>query len=207
MQQTLRNQTSRSQVAPPHLIDADAARLIVISGCSGGGKSTLLEELSARGWRIACEPGRQIVREQHLIGGNAVPSKDLSLFVELCISRAAHFYREAAAVDEITLFDRSVVDAVTALRRHGMPVPVHLDRALDVYGYAPTVFMAPPWETLFKTDRERQHTFEEAVDEYHWLVKAYQDLGYAIETLPLGLVGERADWLEKRIQEYKETLT
>lgn len=207
MQQNHGNQISPEQVVALHLVEADPARLIVVSGCSGGGKSTLLKELSARGWRIACEPGRQIVREQHLIGGDGIPSKDLRLFVELCISRAAHFYREAAAVDEITLFDRSVVDAVTALRRHGTPVPVHLERALDVYGYAPTVFMAPPWETLFKTDRERQHTFEEAVDEYHWLVKAYQDLGYAIETLPRGMIGERADWLETRIQEYKEALS
>lgn len=31
---------------------------VVISGCSGGGKSTLLSELAARGYHVVHEPGR-----------------------------------------------------------------------------------------------------------------------------------------------------
>jgi len=33
---------------------------VIISGCSGGGKSTLLAELKNRGFLIVLEPGRQI---------------------------------------------------------------------------------------------------------------------------------------------------
>jgi predicted ATPase len=36
-------------------------RFVVISGCSGGGKSTLLAELARRGYRTVEEPGRRIV--------------------------------------------------------------------------------------------------------------------------------------------------
>ena len=35
---------------------ARAPRLFVISGCSGGGKSTLLAQMAARGWAVAHEP-------------------------------------------------------------------------------------------------------------------------------------------------------
>jgi ABC-type lipoprotein export system ATPase subunit len=46
---------------------------VVISGCSGGGKSTLLSELVNRGYSVVLEPGRQIVKEQTAIGGDALP--------------------------------------------------------------------------------------------------------------------------------------
>jgi hypothetical protein len=39
-------------------------RLVVVSGCSGGGKSTLLVEMMRRGYQVYPEPGRQIVKEQ-----------------------------------------------------------------------------------------------------------------------------------------------
>src|SRR5690606_38947729 len=46
---------------------------IVLSGCSGGGKSTLLSEMSRRGYSVQPEPGRQIVMEQMAIHGDGVP--------------------------------------------------------------------------------------------------------------------------------------
>jgi predicted ATPase len=38
-------------------------RFIVISGCSGGGKSILLGELALRGLATAPEPGRRIIAQ------------------------------------------------------------------------------------------------------------------------------------------------
>src|SRR5690349_6338919 len=43
-------------------------RHVVISGCSGGGKSAQLDELAARGYRTFPEPGREIIKEQTSIG-------------------------------------------------------------------------------------------------------------------------------------------
>ena len=48
-------------------------RFVVISGCSGGGKSALLEELRRQGYPTVEEPGRRIVKEQLLSGGTALP--------------------------------------------------------------------------------------------------------------------------------------
>jgi predicted ATPase len=46
---------------------------VTISGCSGGGKSTLLLELRQRGFATIEEPGRWIVVEELKRGGRALP--------------------------------------------------------------------------------------------------------------------------------------
>ena len=48
----------------PRLIAEKTDRLVVLSGCSGGGKSSLLTELGRRGFGAFEEPGRQVVKEQ-----------------------------------------------------------------------------------------------------------------------------------------------
>ena len=44
-----------------------SVRLVVISGCSGGGKSALVGELAACGYSAFPEPGRQVVKVALLI--------------------------------------------------------------------------------------------------------------------------------------------
>ena len=46
---------------------------VTISGCSSGGKSTLLLELRRRGFATVDEPGRRIVAEELKRGGRALP--------------------------------------------------------------------------------------------------------------------------------------
>jgi predicted ATPase len=48
-------------------------RLVVISGCSGGGKSTLLAELGRRRYAVVEEPGRRIVKTEIHSNGTALP--------------------------------------------------------------------------------------------------------------------------------------
>ena len=63
-------------------------RFVVISGCSGGGKSALLEELGRQGCPTIEEPGRRIVKEQLLVGGTALPWTDKVAFARSCIAMA-----------------------------------------------------------------------------------------------------------------------
>jgi predicted ATPase len=49
---------------------------VVISGCSGGGKSTLLSELARRGYPVVEEPGRRIVQDELAGNGAALPWVD-----------------------------------------------------------------------------------------------------------------------------------
>ena len=55
------------------MADRGVERFVILSGCSGGGKSTLLDELARRGHAVVAEPGRRIVAEQLREGGAALP--------------------------------------------------------------------------------------------------------------------------------------
>lgn len=180
-------------------LNASDHRLVVVSGCSGGGKSTLLEEMARRGHAVMPEPGREIVREQTASGGNGLPWTDMARFAELCIGRSIRFHREAAARGGTVLFDRSLLDAVNALEQRGLPVGEAHRAALEEYRYARIVFMAPPWEELFASDAERQHGFRDAVAEYEALMRFYPVHGYSVTEIPRGPVKERADFLEREV--------
>lgn len=56
-------------------------RYVVISGCSGGGKSTLLAELANRDFATVLEPGRRIVEQEQRNGGDALPWQDAQAFL------------------------------------------------------------------------------------------------------------------------------
>jgi predicted ATPase len=172
---------------------------VVISGCSGGGKSSLMHELAADGYRVFAEPGRQIVKEQNFIGGDGIPGRNVLKFVELCVSRAMHNMIMAADTSSYVFFDRSIVDNVNGLQRMPGGAPPHLIRAMETFRYAKKVFMTPPWPELFRTDAERTHSYEVAVAEYETLVPAYEQLGHEVIVLPKTSVKERVDFILKEL--------
>jgi predicted ATPase len=72
-------------------------RFVVISGCSGGGKSTLLAELGRCGHTVVDEPGRRIVVEEMKGGGSALPWVDAAAFARRAIAMALADRDSAAA--------------------------------------------------------------------------------------------------------------
>ena len=61
-------------------------RFVVISGCSGGGKSALLSELGRRGHGVVEEPGRRILAEELEDTGGALPWVNLAAFAQRAIA-------------------------------------------------------------------------------------------------------------------------
>ena len=168
----------------------------VITGCSGGGKSTLLSELQKRGYRVFPEPGRQIVKEQQSVDGDGLPWKNATKFAELCVSRAMYFYNSARPIGEPVFFDRSVIDNISGIERLGLPMPVYFRQTLVKYRYATRVFMVPPWREIFVQDAERQHSFTDAEHEFYSLQEAYESNQYEVVLIPKMPVNERADFIE-----------
>lgn len=168
---------------------------IVISGCSGGGKSTLLAALGREGFMTVAEPGRAIVAAEQAMGGTALPWIDPIGFAYLCLERARADHR--AAGPGITIFDRSAVDAVAALSRLGEPV----EGLLDDLTYAPTVFLAPPWTEIYETDAERQHDLHDATAEYTHLAEFYPACGYQTLALPRASVEDRVAFVRAALSE------
>lgn len=179
----------------PADVAAARSRLVVISGCSGGGKSSLLAELGRRAHPIFPEPGRQIVKEQLAIDGDALPwSGDGVKFLELALSRALHQMTQAAALGRTCFFDRGVVDAASPLIRLGATASGAAN-ALQRFRYARRMFMIPPWPEIYATDAERRHSLADALPEYERLQTTYAELGYEIVEVPRLSIAQRADFV------------
>jgi predicted ATPase len=174
-------------------LQMDSDRFVVISGCSGGGKSTLLAELGRRGYATVEEPGRRIVREEMRGGGTALPWVDATAFLRRVIALSLEDRIAAGAMAGWVFFDRGLIDAVAGLdfltRENG------LARFEAAQRYHAQVFMAPPWPEIYVSDPERRHDLAAAVAEYERLLPVYVALGYQIVALPKVPVQERADFL------------
>ena len=169
-------------------------RFVVISGCSGGGKSALLEELRRRGYATVEEPGRRIVKEQLLAGGTALPWTDGVAFARRCIALALSDRKAARRLQgRWVFFDRGLIDASIALQHlTGEPA---LRALMHSHRYHQRVFMTPPWPEIYVTDNERRHGLDAGVAEYQRLVDAYPMLGYEVMILPKVSVAERAEFV------------
>ncbi|WP_322890317.1 MULTISPECIES: AAA family ATPase [unclassified Yoonia] len=170
---------------------------VILSGCSGGGKSTLLAELGRRGYATVAEPGRRIVAEESRGTGKALPWVDPTAFAKRAIAMAIADRAGVAGADGFVFFDRGLIDAAAALERAARVPVMH-----TLHGqprFHALVFVTPPWPAIYQTDGERQHSMAAAVDEYRHLLMVYERLGYTTVVLPKTDVGARADMVLGRL--------
>ncbi|WLD96127.1 AAA family ATPase [Agrobacterium leguminum] len=170
-------------------------RFIILSGCSGGGKSTLLAELAQRGFATVEEPGRRIVIEETRNGGTALPWIDIEAFARRAIAMALED-RQKAPPEGPVFFDRGLIDAASALRH--VSGDAFIETLRVAHRYNRLVFLTPPWPEIYRGDSERKHGFDAAVEEYERLLRDYDELGYDISVLPKSGIEERADFILTR---------
>lgn len=179
------------------------SRHVVLSGCSGGGKSSLLAELARRGFATVPEPGRRIVEEELRGDGKALPWVDLAAFARRAVDMACEDRRQAARQAGWVFFDRGLIDAAVALQHAtGQPASAVTSR---YERYHSPVFLTPPWPEIYTSDSERRHGLDDAVSEYDRLLAAYRELGYETVILPKIGVGERADFVLHRLRQADRT--
>lgn len=173
-----------------------ANKLVVISGCSGGGKSTLLSELNKQGYYVVPEIGRELVQEQLSINGHITPWEKPQEFCEMLIARSVVAYRRALLLAEqknrVIFFDRSFLEGISYFQSMGVHKYDHLVAELQ---YFQTIFMVAPWPEIYCQDNERKHSFREAVTEYDRLLKFYAQSGYFIVQIPKVSVTERSQFI------------
>lgn len=160
-------------------------RRIVISGCSGGGKSALVNELGERGFATVDEPGRRVIAAETAAGSNGVPWKNQLRFADLAFWMAVGDH--AGASEDLVFFDRSALDQAAWYARMGSAPPG------EVPNYDKDIFLVPPWPEIYENDDARRHDFEAAVDEYDDLSIRLPVWGYRTHIVEKAPVPDRAD--------------
>jgi predicted ATPase len=182
----------------------DDSILVILSGGPGAGKTTMLEELSRRGYRCVDEVAREIIREQMTQGGRALPWGDREAYARLMLSESIASYLEHAEYPGLTFFDRGVPDTLAYIRLMGLGLEQENIEACSRYRYWRQVFLAPPWAEIYETDSERRQPYEEAVRTYGRMIEVYSECGYECVELPKSTAPLRADFILSTLRDLSE---
>lgn len=182
----------------PQIMTLNRPNFFILTGCSGGGKSTLLDALKARGIACVDEAGRSIVRQQLALGGQEIINGGSSKWTELILSHNMHNFEGVTETQKPVFFDRGIAECLGHSFAQGLPAPAHFTRAATLYRYNPTVFMLPPWPEIYVQDAERLHGFDDALREYNALCQVYPQCGYTLVEVPKVSVDERAAFVLER---------
>ncbi len=162
---------------------------IVISGAPGTGKTSIIEELSRKGYHCKPEISREIIAHQIAINGNITPWQDLEQFSEIVLEKRITQHRETTNPTEF--FDRSIIDVFAYLHHSNIKVKSEWKEIPNKYRYFNKVFMAPPWEDIYQKDNERKEDFTTSMTIHELMKKTYKDYGYQVFELPKTNIHER----------------
>ena len=173
-------------------------KLVVISGCSGGGKTTLISELGKRGYSVVSEPGRRIVYQEQQHNGTSVPWINPEEFLKRVIHTSLSDLKQWSTSSDWVFFDRGLIDAARGLAQlTDTPIEHYLRNAPK---FNRTVFLTPPWPEIYVTDEQRKHSLADAQEEYQRLLRTYPQLGYNLRVLDKTSTKERTDAILQHLQ-------
>jgi len=170
-------------------------RLYVITGGPCSGKTSLLEELGKRRYKIIKETAKEVIQEE-ISKGVADPwhAKD---FQEKITALQVKAEAAIPAGNSIAFLDRGLPDGLAYCKFRNQKVPRNLIEALKKCDYEKIFFLQqlPKYEQA----KCRSETEEEAKQIGELVKQAYAQLDYdIIEVPPLG-IKERADFVIKNL--------
>jgi predicted ATPase len=167
----------------------------IFTGGPGSGKTSVVEALRACGFACVSEVGRQIIKEQIAIGGDALHTADAVKYRDLMLSRSIYTYNRVVERSAPVFFDRGIPELVGYGDLIGAETPAYIHKAADLFRYNKRVFIMPPWQEIYCQDDERKQDYAEAVATYRFAAEIYPKLGYELLEVPKTSVAGRVDFV------------
>jgi predicted ATPase len=166
---------------------------VLITGGPGVGKTTLLAELGARGYSTVAESARAIISERRARGQSPRPGP--IEFAREILRRDTEKYHDHAVGAAWVFFDRGLVEALGMVHEVAPFSAQELDAALRAHPFHSSVFVLPPWQDIYTTDTERDHSFPWVEQVHSHLVQWYRSCGYVLHEVPRLSVVARAEFV------------
>jgi predicted ATPase len=174
-------------------------QIIALLGGPGTGKSTLIKELTARGYCCYPEISRQVTLEAQQRGIDQLFLEQPLLFSEMLLEGRIKQYESALEEpDEVVFIDRGIPDIVAYMDFIGDEYPEVFTKACEEYLYSKT-FILPPWEEIYESDSERYENFEQAETIQKHLIDTYKRYGYDLIEVPKDTIENRILYILDKI--------
>ncbi|WGK64649.1 AAA family ATPase [Croceiramulus getboli] len=175
-----------------------AARILLIGGPSTG-KTTLIEHLEQRQFKVYHEVSRQVTAAAQREGIDQLFLTDPLAFSRQLLEARIQQHQDAGnQSDPFVFLDRGIPDVTAYLNFIDQPYPAYFDQAAQEYRYD-QVFLLPAWSAIHETDQERYESFEEAQRIEQELLATYERHGYSPIEVPKSPVEHRADFVLEQI--------
>lgn len=171
----------------------------VITGGPGTGKTTLIGELRKHRYKCIGEVARRIIKGQIEIRGNALPWENTKKYSLMMMTESIKDFEKLKEEEGIYFFDRSIIDTLGYEKLLKSDKNECLLKAIEKYRYNKKVFMLPPWEEIYTTDKERRQDFAEALLTFTALKEAYIQAGYELVIIPCMSVNKRVKFILNHI--------
>lgn len=168
-------------------------KTIVITGGPGSGKTSIINELTKRGFTCSEEISREITLKARENGIEQLFITNPLQFSELLLEGRVKQYTEAlSSNNEFVFLDRGIPDITAYMDFIGDTYPDSFTKACENYKYD-SVFILAPWQDIFSGDSERYENFDQALEIHEKLLETYTKFGYDLRDVPFGSIEARAE--------------
>jgi len=171
----------------------------IITGGPGGGKTSVLENLASKGYNYIPETARQIIKKR--LSKGLAPRPDPGTFAQQIFDQDWKNFISNSGLSSLLFFDRSFMDSACMLFDSDLNSYENIRDTYMANRYNNKVFITPPWKEIYRTDEERDQSFEQSIEVYQRLAKWYKGHDYDVVILPKDTIENRTKFILKLVSQ------